>query len=337
MRINFWSLLFGGTVLAMAGFTALAPLVGWWMPRNVSGYGDGVDGLFYLILVFTTIFFVLTQAILVYNMAAFAGHPGAPRKAKYIHGNHVLELVWTSVPGVILVFLAFWQIGVWAEIKYPGQIARQATADALQVEVSGRQWEWRVRYPSVKRLASWRADKTLAAEEYRRGLPEHLDDVRVPNELHVAMGQNVLVHLKTQDVIHSFFLPNLRLKQDALPGKTIPVWFRVTDYNTRFDPDLGRWVDGFDPVLGRPADDAGRFWDVDCAEFCGARHSLMRGKLFVHKDRDDFVAWLGSAQARQDGTHEPPAPAQVTENPAAGVKSRATARLDSETGAARER
>jgi cytochrome c oxidase subunit 2 len=299
VRDKWWSVLFGVTMLAAFLGSLAAPLFGWWLPRNVSPFGGSIDGLFYLILAITGIFFVLTEALLVYNMYKFAAEPG--RKSEYVHGNHKLEMLWTVVPGAILLFLALWQIATWAEIKYPRSIAAKANHEALQMEVQARQWEWRVRYPSPERLASWLSDKSTADEDYRLRLPEHADDIWRVNEIHTWKGASTIVHLRTQDVLHSFFLPQIRLKQDALPGKTIPVWFAALEHNTA--PVKGResfglpteWAEiGFDPKTGKG--DVSMSWELACAEFCGARHSLMRGKLYVHETRADFVAWLTRAQ-----------------------------------------
>src|SRR5262249_14933172 len=129
------------------------------------------------------------------------------------------------------------------------------------------------------------------------------DDVRLVNEIHCWKGTrenaSVLVQLKTQDVLHSFFLPNLRLKQDAVPGKTIPVWFAATEHNAVPYTDANgekKWrVIGYDPKTGK-RDQPDLVWELACAEFCGVRHSLMRGKLYVHETKDDFLAWLKTAQ-----------------------------------------
>ena len=109
----------------------------------------------------------------------------------------------------------------------------------------------------------------------------------MPDELHVWKGAKVKFYLKTSDVLHSFYLPNLRLKQDALPGKTIPVWFEATDSNTRKNEQARRWEQEKDKV-----------WEIACAELCGGRHYAMRGKLYVHPDKDDYLAW--PKKARQD-------------------------------------
>src|SRR5262245_24476228 len=90
----------------------VAPFAGWWMPPYYSTFGGETDGLFYLILAVTALFFVLTEGILIYNLYKFPYREG--HKAPYVHGNHKLELVWTAVPAVLLMLLAIVQIGPWA-------------------------------------------------------------------------------------------------------------------------------------------------------------------------------------------------------------------------------
>ena len=89
------------------------------------------------------------------------------------------------------------------------------------MQVTAHQWEWRIRY--TEEVTKTDAEGRAWAES-----PE-IDDLRLPNELHTWKDANTRIYLKTQDVIHSFGLPNLRLMQDALPGKTIPMWFKATE------------------------------------------------------------------------------------------------------------
>lgn len=118
------------------------------------------------------------------------------------------------------------------------------------------------------------------------------DDVHGTNELHTWKGANIKIYLKTMDVIHSFFLPNLRLKQDALPGKTIPIWFQATEANCEYQPGKeGR------PGKLVPLND--KEFEITCAELCGGFHYRMRGMLHVHKDRASYEAWLADAQKMQ--------------------------------------
>lgn len=296
---KWWSFLFGAVMVAAVLLFVVAPIAGWWLPKNVSTYGGGVDMLFYLILAITGIFFILTEAILVYNICKFGG--GKPEdKAYYVHGNHQLEVFWTIVPAAILLLIAFLQIRTWADIKYQSSMP---PPDQI-VEVSARQFEWRMRYPTDDQLnsmvTSWKVDRkegNQASSSWSES--PHFDDIHVVNELHVWKGANVRIYLKTKDVLHSFYLPNLRLKQDALPGKTIPVWFNVTEANTAKDAS-GKWVDGggIDPATGKHKNPE-LVWDLACAELCGWGHYKMQGRLYVHETEEDFRAWLKSAQETQ--------------------------------------
>src|SRR5262249_28252933 len=149
---KFWALVFGVVLLAALGLYVVAPFMGWWMPRNISPFGVGVDKLLYLILGFTGFFFVLCSIILVHNMWRFESQPG--RKAVYVHGNHKLEVIWTIVPAAILIFIAVAQISVWGEAKEPQTREQETRAQKpgenkydQVLEVSARQFEWRMRYP----------------------------------------------------------------------------------------------------------------------------------------------------------------------------------------------
>jgi cytochrome c oxidase subunit II len=295
---KFWSIVFGGTMTAALLLFVVSPFVGWWLPRNVASFGSGIDNLFYLILGITGFFFVLAEAILVYVLWRYGGQPG--RKASYFHGNHRLEVIWTLVPGLILLLLGVVQIQVWAEIKFAKNMPKPDDKTE-QIEVIAQQWEWRVRYPNRGRMESWQRDQLLAQDF---GQNAHFDDIHLANEIHVWKDAKVLVHLKTQDVIHSFFLPNLRLKQDALPGKTIPVWFQVIEANTEMKEDPNtqekHWIQkGYNRATGQTTEPE-LAWELACAEFCGTRHSFMRGKLYVHKDRQDFLDWLNYTESEQN-------------------------------------
>lgn len=273
---KWWSLFFGVVLLACFGLCVAAAYVkGWWLPPNYATFGGDVDFLFYVILGFVTFFFVLTEVILVYAMWRFAYQPG--RKSSYVEGNHRLEWFWTIIPAAILLYIAFAQVRTWAEIKYQ---ARMPKADQL-VQVSAQQWQWWLRYPrDVVRDKNQELDWAETPE---------MDDLEVPSELHTWKGANLKIYLKTKDVIHSFFLPHQRIKQDALPGKTIPMWFNVKESNGHWDDSKKEWVQ-----------DGDKEWEIACAELCGDRHYAMRGLLFVHPDKANYEAWLQHSLAEQN-------------------------------------
>jgi cytochrome c oxidase subunit II len=323
---KWWSYLFGAMAIAATGLFIIAPFVGWWLPKNVSSFGGQVDGLFYLILAITGFFFILTEALLVYFMYTYAGHADGEehtfghhygeervlwtsffkRIAKpvtaVIHNQHRLELFWTLIPAVILLYIAFAQISTWADIKYQSRMPNPGQLP-LQMDVNARQFEWRVRYPSAARMASWKKQPNQEGYEDPDHFAHerHLDDVVLFNEVHTWKGQKVLVHLTSRDVLHSFYFPNMRLKQDAVPGKMIPVWFEATDYNTRRNDEANRWQDGYDPQTQRFGVST-QIWELACAELCGWGHYKMQGRLYVHEDEADYLNWLKSAEEEQQRT-----------------------------------
>jgi cytochrome c oxidase subunit 2 len=290
-----WSIFFGVVLLASFLLWAIAPLVGWWLPPNIASFGGDVDYLYYVILGFTTFFFILTEALLVWAMYRYTWRPN--HKADYVEGNHRLEMLWTILPAGILLFIAFAQINAWEKIKYQSKMPDD---ELLVMSVTARQWDWSMRYPAevdrfyfTKQASDSEKREKMTRARHWAEIPE-IDDIYVPDELHCWKDANVKIYLKTQDVLHSLFLPNLRLKQDALPGKTIPLWFRATDSNTRFDEASGKCV----------LTDKNKEWEIACAELCGGGHYRMHGLLYVHESKDDYLKWLQHARESQ-GSHEP--------------------------------
>jgi cytochrome c oxidase subunit 2 len=311
---KFWALLFGAVILAEAGLFLVAPFVpGWWLPQNLCSFGPHVDGLFYVILAVTGFFFLLTEGIMVYAMWKYVAQPG--QKSTYTHGSHKLELVWTIVPAVILLFIAFAQVKAWSDIKYQ---SRMPTPDQV-FEVTARQFEWRFRYPTAAQntemLKEWGKNEkgqpepgresALAAEWQRE---PHADDVHLVNEVHTWKGAKVRFYLKSRDVIHSFFLPNMRIKQDALPGKVIPVWFdtagETARSNCHHDAKTETWV--MDTILIDAVEqiDKSKQAELACAELCGWGHYKMRGIVYIHESEPDYKLWLEDAFKEERRTKE---------------------------------
>ena len=213
-------------------------MLNWWLPEDVSSYGKDIDFLFHLIYYITGATFVLVAAAMIAFLVLYRHKEG--RRATYTHGNTTLEIVWTVVPTLILVVLTFLSVPTWARIKM------QMPKTDLTVQVNAKQFNWIVTYPGP--------DGKFGTE----------DDKTFDNEIHVPVGKPVKLVLKAQDVIHSLFLPNLRFKQDAVPGREIPAWFEATK--------------------------TGKY-EMPCAELCGFGHSGMRGWLFVHTP-EDYQKWV---------------------------------------------
>ncbi len=253
--MRYWSLLFLiVAVLAVGAFAYGAVDPSFWLPHNVSlrgplHIGAEVDHLFILILAITGIVFVGTQIALIWTMWRYGSERRA--KATYQHGSQRLEVIWTIIPAAILVFIALYQLGAWTDIKFRSSQPKVAPL----AEVTARQFQWKIRYPGP--------DRKLGTA----------DDLQVVNDLHFVKDEPVVIYLKTQDVLHSFFLPSMRIKQDAVPGLTIPVWF--------------------------DADEAGKY-DLVCAELCGWGHYKMRGVVTVHDTQREFEEWMAQALREQN-------------------------------------
>ncbi len=244
-----WSLLFLCVPVGCVGLFIWAPANGHWWPRPLSSYGADIDYFYYLITVVTTIMFLVTELLLTW--AVFRYRSDAPGRASHWHDNKKLEITWTAVTALILLWLGVYQIGIWRDIKFPGRMPKDALVVA---EVTGRQFEWRFRYPGTD------------------GKLHTVDDVQTVNELHVPVGVPVKILLKAQDVLHSFFLPNFRVKQDAVPGVEIPVWWKATEEGV---------------------------FDLVCAELCGWGHYKMKGRITVESP-EKFQAWLTRTWQEQE-------------------------------------
>jgi cytochrome c oxidase subunit 2 len=311
-----WAIFFGVNMALCALLFVIAPSMGWWLPAGRSTHSESVDFLFYVILWITTFFFILTEAILVAFLWKYGSGqknhgpelPGPIQKLADVCGlnnQHRVEMAWTIVPAAILLYIAFAQVGAWAQIKFQARMAEYMKGETpLQVDVAARQFEWRMRYPSSARVREWLAqskDENVKKDMESFAKYPQADDVQVVNELHVWKGHPVKVLLHTRDVLHSFNLPQLRVKQDALPGKTIPVWFTPTDANTVKDSGEDLWHDGKGRDAQGNPQDKDFVWDIACAELCGWGHWRMIGRVYVHETREDFLDWLESAEKSEHG------------------------------------
>jgi cytochrome c oxidase subunit 2 len=208
-----------------------------WLPEDVSTYGREIDALFFLIYYITAATFILVTVLMIWFLWKYRDQGN--RRATYSHGNTTLEIIWTVIPAAILVVISFMSVSTWAKVK------REVPPTDFEVSIAAKQFNWDVAYPGP--------DKKLGTE----------DDVKFDNDIHVPVNKVVRVHLTSNDVIHSVFLPHLRFKQDAVPGRTILAWFEAT----------------------KPGK-----YEIPCAELCGFGHSGMKGWLHVHT-AEDYGKW----------------------------------------------
>ncbi|MGN6303536.1 MAG: cytochrome c oxidase subunit II [Mesorhizobium sp.] len=205
-------------------------------PSEASSVAGEVDTLFYTLLAFTVLLGLFLTTLVVGYAVKYRAGSTADRTGQ--RGRSLpLEIGWTSASLVIAFIFFGWGAVLFVQRDRP-------PADALEIAALGKQWMWTFRHPGGQREI---------------------------NELHVPAGRPVVVSLASQDVIHSFYVPAFRLKQDAMPGRTTHLWFT--------------------------ADEPGRY-HLFCAEYCGTQHSEMGGWVTVMPP-EDFARWL-SAQGQSE-------------------------------------
>jgi cytochrome c oxidase subunit 2 len=210
-----------------------------WLPVAASSYAADLDRIFYVILAITGLIFIGVQIALVYFVIKYRGREGG--RAFYIEGSTRAEVIWTVIPAVIIVGIAVASQTVWSKVKDPNHFP----SDALEVNVEARQFAWAFTYAG--------ADGELGTDD---------DFVRY-NEMRVPVNRPVVFNLTSVDVVHSFFVPAFRIKQDAVPGLNLRAWFEATEVGE---------------------------YELACAELCGVAHGLMKGKITVLAE-DEYKSW----------------------------------------------
>lgn len=211
------------------------------MPPQASTVAVQTDML-YAFLVAVSAFFAILIAVAVIAFSIMYRRRSEDDVTPHIHGSTALEIVWSVIPLGLAMIMFGWGAHLFVTLKRPPD-------DALQVNVVGKQWMWKI---------------------------QHLEGRREINQLHVPLGRPVKLTLTSEDVIHSFFVPAFRIKQDAVPGRYTTAWFEATQIGT---------------------------YHLFCAEYCGTMHSGMIGSVVV-MDPAEYQAWLsgeGAAAAAASG------------------------------------
>jgi len=195
---------------------------------QASTLARNVDALYIFLLIVTGMMTLLVFSFLLYFAARYRHRPGV--RAEQIEGSTPLEITWSTIP-----FLIFMVIFAWGALVYFKE--RTPPADATEVYVVAKQWMWKL---------------------------EHAEGQREINQLHVPVGRDVKLIMTSQDVIHSFYIPAFRIKQDVLPGRYTVEWFRAT----------------------KPG-----VYHLFCAEYCGTQHSGMVGDIVVQEPAQ-YEAWM---------------------------------------------
>ncbi len=256
LALFFWAL-----AIATATAFIVHPI---WLPENISLNGVDVDQQLNLTLCIAGAAFVIAHMLLGLFLWRFGGKQAG--RALYWHESHRMETAWTVVTAVIFVGLGLQGSRVWAR-----EYLTDPPANAMTIEVTGQQFAWNFRYPGPDgKFGRTRPDKVDDSEGNYIGLddgdPAGTDDITTQNVIAIPVNRPIQLIIRSRDVLHSFFVPVLRFKQDAVPGMGIPVHFTATKTGE---------------------------YEVACAELCGMQHYKMRARFLVMTDTD-FNAWLKS-------------------------------------------
>jgi cytochrome c oxidase subunit II len=202
-------------------------------PQQASTMAGQVDALYFFLIAVTAFFSILIAAgVIAFAVRFRRRHPdevGHP-----IHGSLILELTWTLIPLAIAMVIFVWGASLYFKLSYP-------PSNATEVYVVGKRWMWKA---------------------------QHVTGQREINELHVPIGQPIKLIIGSEDVIHSFYIPDFRVKMDAVPGRNTSLWFEATK--------IGEY-------------------HLFCAEYCGMSHSAMIGRIVVMSPAD-FQDWLSGGK-----------------------------------------
>jgi cytochrome c oxidase subunit 2 len=238
-------------VLVLTVITSVIMLIPDWDGEQASTAAPKIDTLLDVMIVLSSFVFSIVMVMLGYSVWRWRARPGDESDGAPIHGNTRLEIAWTVIPTVIVLFGAIYSWIVLADIE-----ARED--DRMVVDVYGQQFEWHFNYP---------------------------EEGVTSRELHVPVDRQVEVRLHALDVIHSFWVPEWRIKKDAVPGITTRIY--VTP------------------------DKTGNYTLV-CTELCGVGHATMRAPVVVEDSQNAFTQWVGT----QDPIPETePKPGEVTPAP----------------------
>ena len=240
---GFWPVTALLSLLAIANifFWALAPLTTW-MPEAVTVAAQ-IDLLFRVFLGTGIALFIFIVGYVLYFSILYRVREGDAPDAigVQIHGDHKLEFWWTVLPAIAVILISWVSVQIW----FPIQIASASTPAGLVVESIGHQWFYTFRYPGV--------------------------NGEVTGNMHLPLGQAVTLNVTSEDVIHSFWVPAMRLKQDMVPGL-----INIMRFTT---------------------DRAGRY-RIICTEFCGTNHSEMDTQYLVIQPKAQYDAWYRSWQIK---------------------------------------
>jgi cytochrome c oxidase subunit 2 len=241
------------------------------LPEASSIHGRRTDDLFWFSMGVLTIPFILVNFLIFFF--AWKYQYKKDHRASFYPDNHRLELIWTIVPAIVMALLVFTGWKAWSDIT------SEAPRDAEVIEITGKQFNWIVRYGGVNdnKLGNYNYKLIDAQNEVGIDLSDEnsFDDFQNPTEMHIPVNRPVLLKIRARDVIHSVFIPHMRVKMDAVPGMPTKFWFVADKTTAQMQAELN------DPNFK---------YEIACTEICGQGHFSMKINLVV-EDEESYKKW----------------------------------------------
>ncbi|MFP5438533.1 MAG: cytochrome c oxidase subunit II [Bacteroidia bacterium] len=335
----------GYLMFAFVGFIYLFTIFSMWkwgglvLGTSASAHGPQYDNLMNISMVLIFVVQIITQFLLHYFAFQYRGEKG--KVALYFADNNKLEFIWTIIPVIVLAVLIFYGLFAWVNIMF---VDDEAKEDAIYVEVYAKQFNWEIRY------AGKDGKLGKANVRYIKGVnsmgvdmsDKFADDDIVASELHLPKGKRVIFKFRSQDVLHSAYMPHFRAQMNVVPGMVTQFSFipTITTEDMRQDPLIMKKVAHINEIRtknslklqaeGKSALDPYTFdYLLLCNKICGASHYNMQMKIVVDEEAD-FKKWLadketlGAAVKKESEAAAAPAPAE-----AAAPADSATVKTDS--------
>jgi cytochrome c oxidase subunit 2 len=292
-RQGLYLLLFG---IAIVG-SLIWMMVAWneiLLPQSASEHGVETDALMSISMGLILVVYFIMTPILFWFSFKYRGLKGT--KATYYEHNNKLELIWTSVPTVVLAVLIIYGLTVWSNTMTP-----ENEEDPMRIEVYAQQYKWTARYAGSDNNLGY-ANVRLIEGANVLGLD--LEDINSqddfsPMEIHLPVGQPILFTFRSQDVIHSAYFPHFRAQMNCVPGMTTRFQFTptITTADMRKDPDVIGKVERINAIRAEAGNEPYEYdYLLLCNKICGAAHYNMQMNVIV-ETRAEYDAWVLEQQS----------------------------------------
>lgn len=260
------------------------------LPKSASAHGANVDRLWDISMITIIVMFFVTQPLLFYFAFKYRGKTS--NKADFISHNDKLELLWTSVPAVVLAGLILYGLSTWHEIMFD-----ESEEEPLVVEIYAKQFGWNARYAGEDNNLGYANVRNIEGVNIL-GVddtdPNSLDDIVVGGEMHLPVNRPVVFRFRAQDVIHSAYLPHFRVQMNCVPGAVTQFKFTptVTTAEMRQETDVQEKVMRINELRSAKGEEPYEFdYVLLCNKICGAAHYNMQMKVVVESE-EDYNNWL---------------------------------------------